>query len=139
MLVLDTNVLSELMKASPAPAVMEWTDAPGRERLYITAITVAEIRYGVERLPSGRRRDLLRSAAADSFAGFGDEILPFDVEAAARYPDVVTRRDRAGRPIDGFDAQIAAICLAHRASLVTRNVKDFAETGVKLIDPWLAG
>jgi len=136
MLVLDTNVLSELMKGSPALAVTNWADVHDRDPLYITAVTVAEIRYGVERLRSGQRRELLSAAADEVFAGFDEQILPFDAVAAGIYPDVVTRRERTGRPIDGFDAQIAAICLARGAALVTRNIKDFTDAGLELIDPW---
>src|SRR5262249_30864078 len=101
-----------------------------------TAITVAEILYGIERLAAGRRKDLLRAAAAEVFATFRDWVLPFDASAAAIYPQIVEARDRLGRPINGFDAEIAAICRFGRHSLATRNVKDFEHTGVDLINPW---
>lgn len=84
----------------------------------------------------GRRRDLLMATAEDVFAAFEEQILPFDAAAAAHYPMIVTRRDRAGLPIDGFDAQIASICRTHDAALATRNLKDFDDTGVDVIDPW---
>jgi toxin FitB len=136
MIVLDTNVASELMRRSPEPAVTGWIRAhPGGE-LCTTAITLAEIRYGIDRLPAGRRRDLLTGAAFDVFAAFAAQVLPFDAVAATHYATIVARRDHSGRPIDGFDAQIAAICLARRATLATRNTRDFAETGVAVIDPW---
>lgn len=138
MIILDTNVVSELMKPSPAPAVRDWVLAhPGNE-LYTTSITLAEIRYGIARLPTGRRRDLLKATADDVFAAFEDQVLPFDAAAAAHYPVIVTRRDHAGLPIDGFDAQIASICHTHDAVLATRSLKDFQDTGIDVINPWQA-
>jgi predicted nucleic acid-binding protein len=137
MIILDTNVASELMKPSPAAVVREWVHAH-RGELYTTSITLAEIRYGIERLPAGRRRDALGATADDLFAGFEDQVLPFDAPAAMHYSTIVTRRDRAGLPIDGFDAQIASICHTHRAALATRKIKDFQGSGVDVIDPWQA-
>lgn len=138
MSVVDTNVASEVMKPSPDPLVRDWVRARRSDEIYLTSITVAEIGYGIERLPPGRRRDLLRSTAADLFASFEDQILPFGREAATHYPVIVTRRDRAGLPIDGFDAQIASICHQHGAALATRNLKDFNGTGIDVVDPWYA-
>ncbi len=138
MIVVDTNVVSELMKAEPSPAVQTWVLNRGRHELRTTAITVAEILYGIERLPKGRRRTVLRRAAVDAFSRFADEILPFDAAAATIYAQIVDHRDRKGAPISGYDAQIAAICRTHGASLATRNIKDFADVGVDLIDPWTA-
>ena len=136
MIILDTDVASELMKASPSPVVRDWVRARRGEELYTTAITLAEIHYGIERLPAGRRRDLLKATVADIFAAFEDQVLPFDAAAAAHYPMIVCRRDRAGLPINGFDAQIASICHIHDAALATRNRKDFEDTGIDVIDPW---
>jgi len=135
-IVVDTNVASELMKPTPAPAVRDWVRARRGDELYTSAVTLAEIRYGIERLPDGRRKALLTTTAEEVFAAFEDQILPFDAEAAAQYVLVVVRRDRTGQPIDGFDAQIAAICRAHDATLATRNIKDFRDTGVSMVDPW---
>ena len=104
--------------------------------LYTTAITVAEIRYGLERLPGGRRKDRLQAAADEVFAAFSEYVLPFDAGAAAHYARIARHRDEAGLPIGGFDAQIAAICRGHGAALATRNIKDFLETGIEVIDPW---
>ena len=137
MIIVDTNVASELMKPSPAAVVRDWVRAH-RGELYTTSITLAEIRYGIERLPVGRRRDALGATADDLFAAFEDQVLPFDAAAATHYPTIVTRRDRAGLPIDGFDAQIASICHTHHAALATRNIKDFQDSGVDVIDPWQA-
>ena len=139
MIVVDTNVLSELMRPAPSPAVAGWIRArPGGE-LYTTAITVAEIRYGIERLPSGHRREMLRTTADDVFAAFEEQVLPFDAAAAVQYAVVVAKRDEAGMPIDGFDAQIAAICRVHQATLATLNIRDFRGTGLDTVDPWQQG
>jgi predicted nucleic acid-binding protein len=99
-------------------------------------VTVAEIRYGLERLPAGQRKDRLLAVASEVFTSFGQAVFPFDVAAAEWYGWIVSHRDGLGRPIDGFDAQIAAICRANGAAVATRNVKDFEETGISVIDPW---
>lgn len=136
MIVLDTNVVSELMRPRPAPTVLTWLREQGSNDLYTTAITVAEIRYGIARLPAGQRRTALQQAASEIFAAFPGQILPFDFAAAYAYADVVAHRDHIGATIDGFDAQIAAICRTHAANLATRNAKDFVDTGISIIDPW---
>jgi predicted nucleic acid-binding protein len=134
-IVLDTNVLSELMRADPHPAVFAWTAA----LLYTTSVNVAEILYGIAALPAGRRRSALAATAdamfADDFAG---RVLPFDAAAAAHYADIVASRRRQGRPIEAFDAQIAATALVAGADLATRDTSGFAECGLTLIDPWTA-
>ena len=136
MIVLDTNVVSELMRGAPDPAVREWVlRTPD---LTTTAVTLAEIRYGIARLTAGRRRDLLGDAAEQIFAAFRDQVLPFDAAAALEYDRVVVQRDVVGRPIDGFDAQIAAICRSRGAELATRNLRDFDGAGVAVLDPWSA-
>lgn len=137
MIVLDTNVVSELMRARPEPRVLAWVDAQPPRQLVITAVTAAELRYGVARLPRGRRRTRL---AADVEAlieqDFAERVLPFTVESSAEYAQVVTARERAGQPISTSDAQIAAICRTRDAALSTRNTADFEGCGVDLIDPW---
>ena len=138
MIVVDTNVVAELMRPEPHAGVRRWILAQPVGELGTTAITVAEVLYGIERLPPGRRRDLLRSAAGEVFSMFRDWVLPFDASAAALYPLIVDARDRLGRPIDGFDAEIASICRLGRHSLATRNVKGFEHTGVDLVNPWQA-
>ena len=135
----DTNVVSELMRVEPASAVRAWVSEQGHHELRITAITLAEILCGIERLPSGRRKDTLREAAVDVFSRFADDVLPFDVAAATVYPEIVDHRDRQGTPISGYDAQIAAICRADNAFLATRSERDFAEVGIELINPWSSG
>jgi toxin FitB len=135
-IIVDTNVVSELMRPSPSRQVRDWVSAQAPGELCTTAITVAEIRYGLERLADGRRKQSLLSAATEVFAAFSDYIQPFDADAAIWYATIVARRDRLGLPIDGFDAQIAAICRIRGAALATRNAKDFRETGIDVIDPW---
>ena len=136
MIVVDTNVVSELMKPSPSGVVREWVLGQSPRELFTTSITVAEILYGIEWLPEGQRKVMLRRAATDIFTAFEDHVIPFDHDAAAAYASLVHRRDQRGPPMDGFDAQIAAICGAHHATLATRNVKDFEHTGITLVDPW---
>lgn len=136
MIVLDTNVASELMRPSPDVLVREWIRVRRGEGLRTTAITLAEIRYGIERLPAGRRRERLKMTADDVFAAFAARLLPFDREAAAQYGPLVVGRERAGRPIDVVDAQIASICRSRGAALATRNVRDFDATGIEVVDPW---
>lgn len=136
MIIVDTNVTSELMKPSPSVAVTAWVADHAPAELYTTSITVAEIGYGIERLPEGRRKELLRAVAAEVFTAFSEQVLAFDAFAAAHYAAVVSQRDRGGAPILGFDALIASICRANDAALATRNVKDFENTGIEVIDPW---
>ncbi|HEV2372533.1 MAG TPA: type II toxin-antitoxin system VapC family toxin [Streptosporangiaceae bacterium] len=136
MIVVDTNVASELMRPSPSEKVRAWLRGQSAKDLFTTAITVAEIGYGIERLPGGRRKDALRAAADEIFDVFEEQVLPFDAAAAEQYGLVVSHRDTLGLPIEGFDAQIAAICRARVAILATRNVADFHETGVEVINPW---
>lgn len=137
MIVLDTNVLSELTRPAPEPDVVAWMDAQPVSELVTTAVTAAEMRYGVARLPDGRRRSQLAvSVQAMLDIDFSGRIEAFDDAAARQYPQVVTVRDRLGRPITLADAQIAAICRARGARLATRNTSDFEDTGVSLINPW---
>lgn len=139
MIVLDTNVISELMRARPDPRVLNWVAVQPRALLYTTHVNQAEILYGVAALPEGRRRAVLAAAAEAMFAeDFAGRILAFGAGAAARYPEVVITRRRTGNPIDGFDALIAAIALAERASIATRDRSGFAGCGLALIDPWTA-
>ena len=136
MIVLDTNVVSELMKAQPDESVAGWVLAQAAGDLYTTSVTLAEILYGIERLPDGKRKELLGTTASGVFDAFAEQVLPFDAGAAASYATIVATRDRLGLPINGFDAQIAAICLARGGGLATRNVKDFERTGVDVTNPW---
>jgi toxin FitB len=136
-IVLDTNVISELARQIPDTGVLAWLDSLELSEVATTAVTAAELRYGVARLRDGhRKRELtmvIRGILAEDFYG---RVLPFDERASIRYADVVTGRERIGRPIGVADAQIAAICRDSGAMLATRNTADFEETGVELIDPW---
>ena len=139
MIVLDTNVLSELMRPEPAATVLRWIDSKAAEELFTSAITMAEILHGIERLPDGRRKHSLHTHAMAMFEhDFADRILPFDAYAALHYSTLVTAREQSGKPVGLADAQIAAICRAQQAKLATRNVKDFEGTGVDIINPWIA-
>ena len=138
MIIVDTNVASELMRPAPSERVQDWLREQPVEDLYTSAITVAEIRYGIERLPEGTRKVDLRAAAIEIFGAFADRVLAFDADAAEQYSLIVSRRERLGIPIEGFDAQIAAICRVHGAALVTRNVSDFRESGIGVINPWVS-
>jgi len=137
MIVLDTNVLSESLRPAPADDVLRWLAAQDAESIFTTTITQAELLYGVELLPAGKRRLRLSSAIEAMFVEeFPGRILPFDVEAARVFPKLTARREAIGRPISQFDAMIAAICVSHGAALATRNVRDFEQCGVPIIDPW---
>lgn len=139
MIVLDTNVVSELMKAEPAAEVARWTAAQPATMLCTTSITQAEILHGILLLPTGKRRGALEAAAEAMFEeDFGGRVLPFGTEAARAYAQIAAQRRRAGRPISHFDAQIAAIALAARAAVATRNVSDYEGCGVQVINPWEA-
>ena len=136
MIVLDTNVISEMFRPHPNARVVSWleslTDAA------VTAVTVGEILGGVKRLPAGRRRTALVTAVDSVIAEYraAQRILPFDDRAASAYAEVLIRREQAGMRISTSDAQIAAICRAHDARCATRNVKDFIDTGVDVLNPW---
>jgi predicted nucleic acid-binding protein len=138
-IVLDTNVLSELLRPAPSEAVVAWVDARDSSELTITALTAAELRAGVALLPDGARKRTLgervERTLSETFDGF---VLPFDADCSRHFADVVAARTRSGHPISAFDAQIAAICRQHDATLATRNTADFAGTGVMLVDPWTA-
>lgn len=136
MIALDTNVISELMRASPSGRVLSWLDATPLSSIYVTTITEAEVLAGVMLLPRGKRRDAIAAAAAAMFERFGSRVLPFDRDAARAYADIVATRRRSGRPISAFDAQIAAIVRSVGATLATRNLTDFVGCDVDLIDPW---
>jgi toxin FitB len=137
MIVLDTNVLSELMRAKPDASVFAWVQGQTVASLYTTAITQAEILHGLLLLPAGKRREAIRGAADEMFAhDFGDRILPFDSAAALAYADIASQRRKAGRPISQFDAQIAAIVKSRGSDLATRNTSDFDGCGIRVLNPW---
>lgn len=137
MIILDTNVLSELMKPKPTTKVVDWMAAQPAASLYTTSMTQAEILHGLMLLPLGRRRSALEAAATSMFAeDFGGRILGFGSDAAPPYAQIASDRRRAGRPISHFDAQIAAIARFMGAAVATRNTADFDGCGVTVVDPW---
>lgn len=137
MIILDTNVVSELMRPEPSPGVASWVRHRDRHELRTSVITLAEVRYSIARLPDGRRKQVLLGAADEIFSAFADQILPVDSQAAEHYSVIASSRERAGKPIASFDALIAAVCRSHGAALATRNVSDFDGTGVETVNPWL--
>ncbi len=137
MFVLDTNVVSELMRPEPEPLVSKWTGEHPASRLFFTAIGEAELRYGLEIMARGARREAL-AAKIDVMLRdkLRDRVLPFDSAAASAYAEIAARRRRLGRPVSHPDCQIAAIARCRNAALVTRNVRDLEGTGVEVINPW---
>lgn len=137
MIILDTNIVSEVMRARPDPAILAWLDAQDTSQLSLTSISVAEILYGIARIPEGRRKDQLFKMAESMFdEDFSGRLLAFDEHAAVYYAELVAQRDAVGRPIGMADAQIAAICRCYDAALATRNTKDFETLGIVLINPF---
>lgn len=136
MIIVDTNVLSELLKSNTHPSVLQWFGSHPSSSLFTTTITQGEMLYGFELLPAGKRRAALAAVQAMFDVEFANRVLPFDGEAAVAYATVRAKRRKAGRPISPEDAQIAAIALSRNAALATRNVHDFEQMGVALINPW---
>ena len=137
MILLDTNVVSELMRPRPDARVAAFLAARPLEELFLPSLVVAEIRYGLARLPDGQRRDGLEDLFERLLReGFGDRVLPFDASGAAAYARARAARESAGRPIALADALIAGLALAHGAALATRNVADFDLLGLTLLNPW---
>ncbi|KAA2263272.1 type II toxin-antitoxin system VapC family toxin [Solihabitans fulvus] len=140
MIILDTNVLSEVIRRQPEDSVLVWLDSLLSTEVATTAVTAAELLHGVARLPDGHRKTALSGAVhALLDEDFHGRVEPFDMQAANEYAAVVSHREKLGRPIAVADAQIAAICRARQAVLATRNTKDFDDTGVDLVNPWHIG
>lgn len=139
MIVLDTNVISEIFRPQPDARVVAWLESL-MDDVAITAITLAELLSGVRRLPEGRRKTELAGAIDAALQPYRNtrSLLSFDDDAAQAYADVLVAREHAGLPISMADAQIAAICRVNGATCATRNVKDFEVTGIELVNPWSA-
>ena len=137
MILLDTNVISELMKPRPEAKVEMWLAAQPRSEIFLSSVTEAELRYGLAILPAGQRRQqfevALDAMLRQDFAG---RIIPFDSAAAVTFATIAADRRRLGRPISQMDAQIAAIARSVGATLATRNVNDFQDCGISIVDPW---
>ena len=140
MILLDTNVISELVKTQPNHAVLAYVDGVPPDTVFTAAVCEAEIRYGLARMPDGRERNELIACMTMFFeAGFPDQVLRFDRACAAIYGEIRSAREAAGKPITVEDAMIAATARAYGVrAIATRNIKDFADCGVTLVDPWLA-
>ena len=139
MIVLDTNVLSEALRPSPDTSVLEWIAKQPRASLFTTTVTRGEILYGIRLLSDGKRRRALWDAAVKIFSDdFAGQVLSFDNDAADMYAEIAASRRNAGKPISQFDAMIVAMARSRGASLATRNVKDFDDCGVDVVNPWAA-
>ena len=137
MIILDTNVLSELLRPKPSARIALWVEEQPRNEVFTTSVTEAEIFYDIELLPKGKRREALLAAAESMFSeDFAGQILSFDSDAARAYSRVAARRRGLGKPIAYPDGQIAAIANLYRAVVATRNVADFENCDIRIIDPW---
>ena len=137
MIILDTNVLSTLMQKTPDQSVVAWLDQQPRTSIWTTSVTVLEIRFGLQIMPSGKRHSTLLQAFEDLLDKIGQRVAPFDVAAAAQAGDLMASRGKKGRPGELRDSMIAGIALAQHATLATRNTTHFDDTEVSLINPWM--
>jgi predicted nucleic acid-binding protein len=136
-IVLDTNVLSEIMRAKPDPVVLDWLDAQQPDDLWLNSVVAAELLFGVARLPEGARKQQLALAVSAMLEqDFAAQILSFDLSAASVYAVMLAERARIGASMAKADAQIAAICLSRDATLATRNTRHFEGVGLSLMNPW---
>ena len=136
---LDTNVVSELIRKAPDPAVQAWAAGHALEELFFSAVGEAELRYGAAILPAGRRRTTLVSDIEAMLRdAFDDRVLPFDSDAARAYADIAAMHRSAGRPVAPADCQIAAIARSRGMAVATRNVRDFDDIDIEVVNPWTA-
>lgn len=134
---LDTNVISESAKPRPDAGVLSWLATVNEDAVFLSVITLAELRHGVERMPTGARRSALDEWVTDALpARFANRLLPIDPATADQWGRTIARGQAAGRPLSAMDGFIAATAERHRLTLVTRNVSDFEVTGVRLLNPW---
>lgn len=136
MILLDTNVLSEPLQSKPFPKVVEWLDSQAAETLYLSTISYAELRFGVLRLPHGKRKNELGAKIEQALNLFKDRTLGFDLPAAEHLAQILTRAEKIGRKTPAPDAYIAAIAMAHGFAVATRNVDHFRDTGISVVNPW---
>ena len=137
MILLDTNVISEPQRRAPNPRVLDWLDAQALETLYLSAITVAELRAGVALMPPGKRRDSLNTyLESHLLAMFANRVLDFDLSCTQAYAELLAKSRAAGSTVQTADAFIAAVALAHGFYVATRDTKPFEAVGVKVINPW---
>ena len=136
---LDTNVVSELIRKMPDPAVEAWAAGHALGELFFSAVGEAELRYGAAILPAGRRRESLVSDIERMLSdAFDDRVLPFDSGAAREYAEIAAARRSAGRPVAPADCQVAAIARSRDMAVATRNVRDFDDTDIEVVNPWTA-
>ncbi|MCP3688651.1 MAG: type II toxin-antitoxin system VapC family toxin [Gammaproteobacteria bacterium] len=137
MIIVDTNIISEVMRREPLPIVLEWLNSQVSLHLYVSTITLAEIGFGLRVLPEGQRRQQLKGRF-ESFVemAFEERVLDFTSAAAVAYSDIMGRRKEMGRPMSLCDGQIAGIAIANQFAIATRNIKDFAHCGIELVNPF---
>jgi predicted nucleic acid-binding protein len=134
---LDTCVISELVARQPNPAVVQWVDSVDEDKLFLSAITIGEIKRGIEKLPSSTRKSALQEWLEDDLLiRFGDKILPVDTAVMVVWGQLAADLEKQGKPMPAIDSLVAATCLQGRLGLVTRNERDFAYSGVTVINPW---
>ena len=139
MILLDTNLVSEPWKPQPDPHVVAWIDAQAVETLYLSAVTVAELRFGIAAMPAGKRRKILHERLEEELLPlFARRVLPFDLEASRAYADLMSKAKTVGQAIDMADGYIAAIAAARGLSVASRDVAPFHAAGIPVIDPWAA-
>ena len=136
MIILDTNILSALMRRIPDLTVIEWLDRQPRISIWTTSVTVFEVRFGLQIMPAGKRRSLLMKAFEALLGTIGQRVAAFDQAAAQQAADLMAARRKKGRPVELRDTMIAGIALAHHATLATRNTQHFEDLAVPLVDPW---
>ena len=137
MIILDTNVLSALMRPVPDPPAVDWLDRQARTSIWTTSITVLEIRFGLQIMPGGKRRSALLHAFEALLETIGHRVAPFDVPAAERAGELMAARQRKGRPVELRDTMIAGIVLAHHATLATHNTPHFEDLSLPVVNPWM--
>lgn len=137
MIVVDTNVISEAMRPQPAPTVLDWLNNQDANQLFVTSVTLAEIGYGLRILPEGQRRRQLQNRFEQFIAqAFEERVLAFTSSAALAYAEIMGHRKEVGRPMSLLDGQIASIAHAHGFAVATRNIKDFEDCSLELINPF---